>query len=172
MWSRCLPMSDWRRNYNEEIIPVNRLTPTVFTDPPEPATTIRTSTGKQRTFFAPTLGIGVWTSISLHYTRTQMTPHIPRVWSTVLHFRWLCSNIRADATLHHSQCLLVALPVDNVSDCLCLLACVVLRGFSFVVLNGYVARFLCFVASVNILDQSKTESSWIKTKKTGSVLHI
>jgi hypothetical protein len=37
------------RNKNEEIIPVNRLTPTVCTDPPEPATTV-----KQRTFFAPT----------------------------------------------------------------------------------------------------------------------
>jgi hypothetical protein len=42
------------RNKNEEIIPVNRLTPTVCTDPPEPATTIRIWTVKQRTFFAPT----------------------------------------------------------------------------------------------------------------------
>ena len=49
------------RNKNEEIIPVNRLTPTVCTDPPEPATTIRTCTVKQRTFFAPSLGIGVGT---------------------------------------------------------------------------------------------------------------
>ena len=37
------------RNKNEEIIPVNRLTPTVCTDPPEPATTVT-----QRTFFVPT----------------------------------------------------------------------------------------------------------------------
>jgi hypothetical protein len=36
------------RNKNEEIIPVNRLTPTVCTDPPEPATTV-----KQWTFFSP-----------------------------------------------------------------------------------------------------------------------
>jgi len=42
------------RNKNEEIIPVNRLTPTVCTNPPEPATTIRTCTVKQRTFFVPT----------------------------------------------------------------------------------------------------------------------
>jgi len=42
------------RNKNEEIIPVNRLTPTVCTDPPEPATTIRTCTDKQWSFFAPT----------------------------------------------------------------------------------------------------------------------
>jgi hypothetical protein len=41
-------------NKNEEIIPVNRLTPTVFTDPPEPATTIHICTVKQRTFFVPT----------------------------------------------------------------------------------------------------------------------
>jgi hypothetical protein len=41
------------RNKNEEIIPVNCVTPTVCTDPPEPATTIRTCTVKQRTFFAP-----------------------------------------------------------------------------------------------------------------------
>jgi hypothetical protein len=32
------------RNKNEEIIPVKRLTPTVCTEPPEPATTIRTYT--------------------------------------------------------------------------------------------------------------------------------
>jgi hypothetical protein len=43
------------RNENEEIIPVNRLTPTVCTDPPKPATTTRTCTVKQRTFFAPTV---------------------------------------------------------------------------------------------------------------------
>jgi hypothetical protein len=49
------------RNKNEEIIPVNRLTQTVCTDPPAPATTIRTRTDKQRTFFVPTLGIGVGT---------------------------------------------------------------------------------------------------------------
>jgi hypothetical protein len=42
------------RNKNEEIIPVNRLTQTVCTDPPASATTIRTRTVKQRTFFAPT----------------------------------------------------------------------------------------------------------------------
>ena len=36
------------RNKNEEIIPVNCLTQTVCTNPPEPATTI-----EQRTFFAP-----------------------------------------------------------------------------------------------------------------------
>jgi hypothetical protein len=42
------------RNRNEEIIPVNRLTPTVCTDPPAPATTMRTRTVKQRSFFAPT----------------------------------------------------------------------------------------------------------------------
>ena len=42
------------RNENEEIISVNRLTPTVCTDPPEPATTISNCTAKQRTFFAPT----------------------------------------------------------------------------------------------------------------------
>ena len=48
-------------NKNEEIIPVNRLTPTVCTDPLVPAATIRTCTVKQRTFFAPTLGIGVGT---------------------------------------------------------------------------------------------------------------
>jgi hypothetical protein len=83
------------RNKNEEIIPVHRLTPTVCTDPPAPATTTRTCTVKQRTFFtptgadsrnrsrnlnlpalyalrrlAPTLGIGVGTWICLHYTRT------------------------------------------------------------------------------------------------------
>ena len=33
------------RNKNEEIIPVNRLTPTVCTDPPEPATTILLNKG-------------------------------------------------------------------------------------------------------------------------------
>jgi hypothetical protein len=38
----------------EETIPVNRLIPTVCTDPPEPATTTRTCTVKQRTFFALT----------------------------------------------------------------------------------------------------------------------
>ena len=42
------------RNKYEEIIPVNSLTQTVCTDPPAPATTIRTRTVKQRTFFAPT----------------------------------------------------------------------------------------------------------------------
>ena len=42
------------RNNNEEIIPVNRLTPTVCTDLPEPATTIRTCSVKQRTFYALT----------------------------------------------------------------------------------------------------------------------
>ena len=41
------------RNKNEEITPVNLLTPTVCTEPSEPATTIRTCTVKQRTFFAP-----------------------------------------------------------------------------------------------------------------------
>ena len=41
------------RNKNEEIIPVNRLTQSVCTDSPKPATTIRTCTVKQRTFFAP-----------------------------------------------------------------------------------------------------------------------
>ena len=41
------------RNKNEEIILVNRPTPTVCNDPPEPATTIRTYTVKQRTFFVP-----------------------------------------------------------------------------------------------------------------------
>jgi hypothetical protein len=58
------------RNKNEENIPVNRLTQTVFTDPPTPATTIRTRTDTQMTFFAPTLGIGVGTWICLHYTHT------------------------------------------------------------------------------------------------------
>ena len=38
---------------NEEIIPANRLTPSVCTDPLQPATTIRTCTFKQRTFFTP-----------------------------------------------------------------------------------------------------------------------
>jgi hypothetical protein len=47
------------RNKNEEIIPLNRLTQTVCTDPPAPATTIRTRTDKQRTFFAPT-GADCW----------------------------------------------------------------------------------------------------------------
>jgi len=56
------------RNKNEEIIPVNLLTPTVCTGPLEPATTIRTCTVKQRTFSAPTLGIGVGTWICLNYT--------------------------------------------------------------------------------------------------------
>ena len=41
------------RDKNEEIIPLNRLTPTVCPTPPELATTIRTCTVKQRTFFAP-----------------------------------------------------------------------------------------------------------------------
>ena len=49
------------QNKNDEIIPVNRLTPTVCTDPPESATTIHICTVKQRTFFAPTLGIRVGT---------------------------------------------------------------------------------------------------------------
>jgi hypothetical protein len=35
------------------MIPANRLTPTVSTDQPESATTIRTCTVKQRDFFAP-----------------------------------------------------------------------------------------------------------------------
>ena len=52
--------SDSRKKI-EEIIPVNRLTLRVCTDPPEPATIIRTCTVKQMTFFAPTLGIGVGT---------------------------------------------------------------------------------------------------------------
>ena len=39
---------------NDILIPVNRLTPTAQTDPPEPATTIRTFTVKQMTLFAPT----------------------------------------------------------------------------------------------------------------------
>ena len=42
------------RNKNEEIIPANRLNPDVCTDLPDPATTIRTCTVKQRTSFAPT----------------------------------------------------------------------------------------------------------------------
>jgi hypothetical protein len=42
------------RNKNKEIIPVNRLTQTVCSDPLEPATTIHTRTVKQKTFFAPT----------------------------------------------------------------------------------------------------------------------
>jgi hypothetical protein len=42
------------RTKNEEITPVNRLTLTACTDPPEPATTIRTYNVKQRRFFAPT----------------------------------------------------------------------------------------------------------------------
>jgi len=42
------------RNKNEEIVPVNRLNPTVCSDPPVPATTIRICTVKQRSFFAPT----------------------------------------------------------------------------------------------------------------------
>jgi hypothetical protein len=46
-------------NKKEEIIPVNCLTLTVCTDPPEPATTIRTCTVKQRTFFAKT-GADSW----------------------------------------------------------------------------------------------------------------
>jgi hypothetical protein len=52
------------RNKNEEIIPVNRLTPTVCTDPPESATTIRTALlnkGHSLRRLAPTLGIGVGT---------------------------------------------------------------------------------------------------------------
>jgi hypothetical protein len=36
------------RRQNEEIIPVHRLTQTVLADPPEPATTMRTSTDNQR----------------------------------------------------------------------------------------------------------------------------
>jgi len=48
-------------NKNEEIIPVNCLTPTVSTDLSEPAVTICTCTVKQRTFCVPTLGIGVGT---------------------------------------------------------------------------------------------------------------
>ena len=35
-----------------------------------PATTIRTCTDKQRTFFVPTLGICIWNWICLHCTRT------------------------------------------------------------------------------------------------------
>jgi hypothetical protein len=62
--------SDSESRTKNEIIPVNRPTPTVCTEPPEPATTIRTCTVKQRTFFAPTLGIGVGTGIYQHYTRT------------------------------------------------------------------------------------------------------
>jgi hypothetical protein len=42
------------QNKNEEIFPVSRLTQTVCTDPPAPATIIRTHTVKKRTFFAPT----------------------------------------------------------------------------------------------------------------------
>jgi hypothetical protein len=84
------------RNKKEENITVNRLTPTVCTDPPGPATAIRTCAVKQRTFFAPTgadsrnrsrnliclhcrlaptLGIGVGTWICLHYTRTLWSVH-------------------------------------------------------------------------------------------------
>ena len=47
------------RRQDEEMTPVKRLTPTVWTDPPEPATTIRTCTVKQKTFFVPMLGIGI-----------------------------------------------------------------------------------------------------------------
>jgi hypothetical protein len=49
------------QNKNVEIIPVYRLTQTVCTDLPAPATTIRTHTVKQRTFFALTLAIRVGT---------------------------------------------------------------------------------------------------------------
>jgi hypothetical protein len=42
------------RSENEEIIPVNSLTPSVCADSPEAATTMRTCTVKQRTFFVPT----------------------------------------------------------------------------------------------------------------------
>jgi hypothetical protein len=41
------------RNKNEEIIPVNRLTQTVCTDPPARATSKCPRTDKQRTFFGP-----------------------------------------------------------------------------------------------------------------------
>ena len=65
-----MQMFNWTRNKNEEIIPVSRLSQTVWTYPPGPATSIRTCTVKQRTFFAPTLGIGVWSWICLHYRRS------------------------------------------------------------------------------------------------------
>jgi hypothetical protein len=100
------------RDKNEEIIPVNRLTPTVCTDPPEPATTIHTCTVKQRTLFAPTgadsrnwsqnlnlpalyalrrlvptLGIGVGTWICLRYMCTLRLYSVKcsggKKWSTV-----------------------------------------------------------------------------------------
>ena len=44
------------RNKNEEIVPVNRLTPTVCTDLPEPATTIRTCAVN---LLAPEFGIQI-----------------------------------------------------------------------------------------------------------------
>ena len=62
--------ADVRLNTKQELgYHSSKLTPTVWTDPPEPATTIRTCIVKQRTFFAPTLGIGTWNRV--HYTRTQ-----------------------------------------------------------------------------------------------------
>ena len=69
-YGHFVPMSAWIWNRNEEIIRVSRLTPTACIDPPESATTIRTCTVKQRTFFAPILGIGIWIWICLHCTRT------------------------------------------------------------------------------------------------------
>jgi hypothetical protein len=65
------------RNKNEEIIPVNRLTPTVCTDPPAPATTIRTALlNKGHSFrrLAQTVGIGVGTGICRHYTTRILWP--------------------------------------------------------------------------------------------------
>jgi hypothetical protein len=79
------------RNKHEEIIPVNRLTQTVRTDPPAPATTIRTRTDKQRTFFVATLGIGVGTWICLH---CRLAPTLGIGVGT-----WICLHCRLAPTL-------------------------------------------------------------------------
>ena len=64
----------------------------------------------------------------------------------------------------------------RVSGCLCPLKCVVLLGFSFVVLIGYVACFYLLVllvfSSKGILDEPETESSLIKQQDRQCTINL
>ena len=74
-----------------------------------PATTTRTCTDKQRTFFVPTLGICIWNWICLHCTRT----------------------LRRGSEAAVSQGLRVRIPPGCTNVCLLWVLCVVCRDVRF-----------------------------------------
>jgi hypothetical protein len=154
------------RNRNEEIVPVNRLTQTVCTDQPAPATTTITLTDKQRTFFAPTgaasrnqswnliclhcrlaptLGIWVGTWICLHYTRTVS---VVRKVSYLLSYKWYNELIKWWCGLQVSQ----------VSVCLSHFTCILLYNLKVTYFN--LCLFINHVIIGSLSPRHGASSGW------------